>query len=230
MYDPVVNGQRLTFDVAGLYKGVMAFRDRQTGTVWGQLDGNAVQGPLDEERLAIVPVPMMTWVEWRAQHPDTLVLDLNTPYGQYYRPVQAGVGRLASESLVVGVEVNGAFTAFPVVILTNENEGSIVNAEVGGEPVVVLYHAGSGLGAAFSRTVGGQTLHFVSEAGTDGLQLVDDETGSTWDITGRAVDGPMAGASLSFVTSFISEWYGWVGYHPETELYVGYGDYLRNEE
>ena len=52
-----------------------------------------------------------------------------------------------------------------------------------------------------------------------GFRLRETETGSTWDTGGHAVDGPLTGASLKFVPSFISEWYGWSGYHPETGLY-----------
>jgi hypothetical protein len=29
----------------------------------------------------------------------------------------------------------------------------------------------------------------------------------------------MTGAVLELVPSFISEWYGWAGYHPDTGLY-----------
>ena len=39
--------------------------------------------------------------------------------------------------------------------------------------------------------------------------------------SGKAVDGPLKGASLTYVFSFISEWYGWSAYHPETAIYEG---------
>ena len=120
---------------------------------------------------------------------------------------------------MVGVEANGAFVGFPIEAMGRES--GVVNTEVGGVPVVVVYDAGSQTGIAFERTVGGQTLEFANTPAIRGFRLRDAETGSTWDIGGRAVDGPMVGASLSFVPSFISEWYGWSGYHPETELYAG---------
>ena len=79
--------------------------------------------------------------------------------------------------------------------------------------MVVLYHAGPGMGTEFSRTAGDHTFHFANEAGAEGFQFVDDEAGSTWDVTGRAVREPMAESSLGFVMSFISECHGWIGYH-----------------
>ncbi len=223
----MVGGQRLTFDVLGLYQDVFMMRDRQTGTVWAHLDGRAAQGPLAGDRLTLVPLPQMTWADWRAEHPDTLVLDPDTPYKDHYRPVtigrrnpreaQWGDDRLAANTLVVGVEANGAFVGFPIDVLGRE--GGVVNTEVGGVAVVVVYDAGSQTGIAFERTVSGRTLEFDNTPAPSGFRLRDRETGSTWDTSGHAVDGPMVGASLSFVPSFISEWYGWPGYHPETGLY-----------
>ena len=227
----MVNGQSLTFDVLGLYQDVFMMRDRQTGTVWAHLDGNASQGPLVGERLAFVPLPQMAWADWLAEHPGTLVLDPDTPYADRYRSVRIGQpnrgdalwgdDRLAANTLVVGVEANGAFVGFPIDAIGRE--GGVVNTEVGGVPVVVVYDAGSQTGIAFERTVGGQTLEFANTPAIRGFRLHDAETASTWDIGGHAVDGPLVGASLNFVPSFISEWYGWSGYHPETGLYEGSG-------
>jgi hypothetical protein len=70
----------------------------------------------------------------------------------------------------------------------------------------------------YSRELGGRTLSFRNAA-SNGFELTDVETGSVWDTQGRANSGTLAGESLIFVPSFISEWYGWSGYHPETLLY-----------
>ena len=230
-FDPQVAGQRLTFDVSGLYKGVFIMRDRQTGTIWAHLDGNASQGPLQGERLRIVPLPQITWGEWKAEYPDTLVLDPDTPFqDRYTAPVRIGMAgrgefmygddRLPSNALVVVVEVKGDFVGFPVDLV--HAEGGVVNTEAGGQPVVVLYDAQSQTGIAYIRIVSGQSLVFVASGSTEGpMRMVDGETGSLWDIHGKAVSGPLAGATLTFVPSLISEWYGWSAYHPKTELYLG---------
>ncbi len=44
-------------------------------------------------------------------------------------------------------------------------------------------------------------------------------TDSRFDLNGRATAGPLADSRLPFVTSFVSEWYGWVAYHPQTSIY-----------
>lgn len=89
--------------------------------------------------------------------------------------------------------------------------------ELGGVPIVLLASEGA-FPLAYDRRVGGRVVHLRVEEG----KFVD-ETGSIWDERGRAVDGPIAGASLPFVPSHISEWYAWAAYHPETEIALPYG-------
>ena len=200
--------------------------DRETGTVWTHLDGKAVQGPLRGARMEMIPMPQMTWRDWVALHPATMVLSPETEFSSRYRtprigsfnPREARFGddRLAPNALVVGVEVNGEFEGYDIEDL--RRMGSVVNDTLGGEPIVVVYDSATRTGIAYSREVNGQALEFYNAAG-ERLELRDRETGSLWDSQGHAVEGRLAGAALQFVPSFISEWYGWSGYHPETALY-----------
>lgn len=49
-------------------------RDSQTCSRWQQATGEAFEGPMKGTRLPIMPFKLTTWGEWRAQHPETLVL------------------------------------------------------------------------------------------------------------------------------------------------------------
>ena len=220
----MVDGQRLTFDTTGLLDGVFRMRDRQTGSIWTHFDGKAIAGPLAGQRLKMVPIPQATWGQWKAGHADTQVLDPDTPFSdRYVRPVRIGVynpqeaiygdDRLPSNALVVGVEVDGAFKGYPISEL--ESAGGVVNDTLGGRPIVVVYDSIARTGLAYLRLVDGRTLEFFN-AGLDRYELRDRESGSLWDVHGRAYEGD---ARLEFVSSFISEWYGWSGYHPESQLY-----------
>lgn len=228
----MVNGRRLTFDVWGLDRDVFLMRDRQTGTIWAHLDGAASSGPLAPRaglagsRLKMLPVPLMTWGQWKAAYPQTLVLSPDTPYSQFYRQVRLGVfeagearfgdGRLPSNALVVGVEVGREFRAYPIDVVAQA--GGVLNDVVNGEPVVVFFNPATQTGIAFSRRVDGVTLEF-EKAPDGGFNLRDRASGSRWDVAGRAVDGPLAGKLLTFVPSFITEWYGWSAYHPASSIY-----------
>ena len=221
-----MDGHPLTFEVFGLLKGVLTMIDRETGSVWTHLDGKTIQGPLDGARMSIVLLLHIAWGEWKASHPDTMVLSPDTPYQDRYGPVRIGVfnqreaefgdARLAANALVVGVEVEGQFNGYPLEEL--RNVGGVVNDTVAGQPIVVIYDYVAQLGLAYSRVSGNKVLEF-NTSGTHELELRDKETQSIWDLQGRASSGPLIGTSLEFVPSFISEWYGWSAYHPETALF-----------
>jgi len=50
-------------------------------------------------------------------------------------------------------------------------------------------------------------------------ELIDAETASTWDFTGTAVNGELAGSSLKKITVLKDYWFDWKTYNPETQLY-----------
>ena len=222
----MVEGQALTFEVFGLLQGVLVMTDRETDSVWTHFDGKATGGTLDGARMAMVPMPQMTWGEWKSLYPGTTVLSPDTPFQDRYRPVRIGVfnrreaqfgdDRLPSNTLVVGVEVDGRFKGYPLDHV--QKAQGVVNDVLAGQAIVVVYDANAQTGLSYSRLVNGQMLEFYNAGGT-GFELRDKETESVWNVQGESVSGPLAGDALEFVPSFISEWYGWSGYHPETLLF-----------
>ncbi len=105
-----------------------------------------------------------------------------------------------------------------------------VNDRVGKTDVVALWVPGTsspldagtiaggrdvGSATVYMRVLGGRTLTF----GFDGTHIVDKETGSVWDILGRATSGPLMGQSLTPVVATNSFWFAWVVYRPDTRVY-----------
>lgn len=79
---PILNGQVAEFGVSGrLYKSDLVMYDRITGTFWSQIEGAPVVGSLvgKDLRLKPLPVDVVPWQNWRALHPDSLVLARPTP-------------------------------------------------------------------------------------------------------------------------------------------------------
>jgi hypothetical protein len=48
--------------------------------------------------------------------------------------------------------------------------------------------------------------------------FVDDQTGSTWDVLGRAVSGPLVGKQLEATGHLDTFWFAWAAFHPQTRL------------
>ena len=72
-----------------------------------------------------------------------------------------------------------------------------------------------GAGVVFSRALDGQTLSFRFNGG----KIVDEQTGSEWNVLGQAVGGPLAGRQLTPVVSINHFWFSWAAFKPETRIY-----------
>jgi hypothetical protein len=227
VYSRIIDGEAYTFGVSGkLIMNVLVMYDRQTGSLWSQLLGEAVEGPLKGTSLAFEPSWQTTWEEWKTRYPDTLALEKGfggnyDPYTSYYNSSQSGVlgdnrqdDRLYVKEFVVGVEQNGQAAAFPFSVL---NEEPVVNDQVGGTPVLVVFNEESATGVVYDRRVGDQELTFTQD---DDLTLIDDATGTRWDgLTGEALEGTLAGEQLTRLKSTSSFWFGWKDWYPETRVY-----------
>ncbi len=202
--------------------------DRQTGSIWTHYDGSILTGPLAGQDLQLEIQPMIhtTWAEWRSQHPDTLVLNWMPEYADRYRdlePGRAGLSqqfqrtllyedyRLPENELVLGVNLGDKFRAY----VLDDFEGlTAVNDTLDGLPVVIFLDPQNDFALAYLARVDGKPLEFA----TDGQRILD-QTGSVWSVAGLALSGPLAGRELQYGTSFVTEWYGWAAYHPNTSNY-----------
>ena len=73
-----------TFGVSGLlYNSDMLLYDRASESLWSQLMGRAVTGPMKGERLQLIPLEHTTWSDWRTRHSDTLVLSRDTGHSPF---------------------------------------------------------------------------------------------------------------------------------------------------
>jgi hypothetical protein len=207
---------------------VFFLRDRETGTVWQHRDGRAIHGPLAKRQLEMVPLLQIDWGAWFDGHPDAVVLSTHTAFSDRYAQRQIGGlsydealygdDRLASNALVVGVEVADRYAGFHLPALV-ENRG-VRNTEVGGQPVVIAYDEVTRTGIAFSRKVGGNVTTVAPVRSEGRLLLEDTTTGTLWTLEETGITGPLVAEQLQFVPSIISERYGWSAYHPETDLFA----------
>jgi len=226
VYARQVDGKSLHFGVSGkLIRNSLIMFDRETNTLWSHLTGEAIEGPLKGRMLEIIISDRSTWGVWRQRYPSAQIMRTDTtddPYLSYYSAQDTGIsstrhqdGRLGPKERVVGVRLAGGVKAYAFNALRRER---VVNDEVGGTPVVLVFDGRSESGAVYRRELNGALLIF-QPTGT-ALQMRDRDTGSTWDgITGRALDGPMVGASLDPVPITYSFWFGWADFYPQTSLY-----------
>ncbi len=98
---------------------------------------------------------------------------------------------------------------------------SVVNFTAGARNLVVFLkrsHPGTGRATgAFDPRVEEDDLTFS----LDGERLVDDQTGSEWNILGEAVAGPLAGKRMEQIVHGDHFWFAWAAFNPDTIIYGG---------
>lgn len=72
VFDRTVNGQSLSFE-NGDKSGELYMRDKETGTLWLALTGEAVEGRLKGKSLRQIPSMMAFWFGWVDYFPETKV-------------------------------------------------------------------------------------------------------------------------------------------------------------
>lgn len=227
VYSRALDGRTLTFgNTSALYESDMVMLDYETGSYWWQVAGEAIVGPLTGQGLTVLPSRTTTWGEWRRLHPDTLVLSRDTGFARDYgRDPFAGYGeivnsgrfafpvseagrdaRLPPATPVLAVKVGAEARAYPLTA----PDRAVSADTVGGRDIVVFSEPDGPSATAFEPLAGGQRLSFEVRAG----RLVDRETGSTWDLAGRAVAGPLQGEQLPPVPTRTSFWFAIVAAEP----------------
>ena len=248
---PIIDGDLLDFGTSGrLFHSNLVMYDRQTGTFWSQATLEAIVGPLAGRRLEFIPAQIVSWGDWRAAHPAGRVLSQDTGFDRAYgqNPYQGYDSpgndpflfsgdpdpRLPATEHVLGVDASGRQVAFPYTELAGDavDGRSVAQTRLGGREVVVFWKRGTASALdqpkiAASRDVGSATAYdprvgnrlLVFSAAPRGF--VDDETGSRWDLFGRAVAGPLRGSRLRALPAVDHLWFSWAAFFPQTEVYRG---------
>jgi hypothetical protein len=216
------------YEFYGWRGGVMVARG-QDGTLWSALTGLAFEGPQKGKRLQRLPSLSTTWGHWLMLHPESTTYDLFD--GLKYRPAELPQGmskdakqnmgnvdpRLSPQSWIMGVEAGSQTIAFP---LDTAKDRACYLDTVGGEPVAVFWYGITRSGVAFHRQLGERQLTFYADTiSPESAPFKDKETGSRWTLAGRAVDGPLLGKELTWVSSLQCRWYAWVAEYPQTALH-----------
>jgi hypothetical protein len=96
---------------------------------------------------------------------------------------------------------------------------SLILDDVGSVPIFVVLGDDKKSVRAYERSVEGRKLEFLVKPNAAALTLVDAETASEWDFTGKATGGSLSGEQLKKVAVLNDYWFDWQTYHPQTLIY-----------
>ena len=244
VFDRRVEGAMLDFGTTGkLRKSDLVMYDRQTESWWQQFTGKGIVGKHAGIALVQVPSTIAAFQEFRRAFPQGRVLSRQTgfvrPYGKNPYRGYDRIGdipflfsdpldpRLPAMERVLGVTQGGKTRIYPFTAIAAT---PIINDEVGGEPIAVFSQEGllSALdaeiirdsrripaAAAYSRKAGQRLLSFERRDG----RIVDRETGSEWDIFGRAISGTLKETRLKPADSGVHFAFAWLAFNPDSQVY-----------
>ena len=196
-------------------------------------------------KLPLIPASIISWADFKEANPNSLVLSRDTGFSRSYgsnpyvgydrvdRPPFLFDGdqddRLLPKERVAAIDIGDVSATFSFPVLETERA---VNYPINETDVVVFFKPGTvsalnktlivdskdiGATGVFDAYLDGETLTFSLVDGN----FVDDQTGTTWDILGEALEGEMAGKSLSPIVHGNHFWFAWGAFNPDTLIYRG---------
>lgn len=216
MYGRKVAGRELNFEPSGaLLEASLVMRDRETDSWWSIMSSDSIGGELEGTDLEELPLgEKVQWKDWRARHPDTLVLSVdgveherNNPYDNYF----------SSDGTFRGLHVDD--DRLPPK-----------------EPIYAFFHDASAFAIAHARFEGGRLFELGGAAGKH--LLVHRPPGASvfassaaWFVDAEAAQGKEVEALLAAarrgsegfdpVGGFDTYWYTWVAVNPQSRLLAG---------
>lgn len=231
MYAAEVNGQRLIFQVAGVYRRNMIIRDRQTGTLWQHATGEALLGPLKGAQLQPLGGELTRWSKWKEMNPhtslavepipehgrfpgliprDRLEYLLETFSTNYAAPGFVTDNRLPMHEEIVGVSLAGVDRAYRLVVIRNQG---VIHDRIGENSIAIVYDADADYVNAFNCLVSDKIIELAPANGA--LSSLDGMMRWTW------MGNPLTANTPPLQKLQIERqwWLGWVEFHPTSEVY-----------
>lgn len=230
----------LRFGVSGFLRNSdLIMWDDLTQSLWQQLTGEGIVGAYTGALLDIIPSQLVGYGAFKEQYPQGEVLSGSggfygrNPYVGYDSSTKPFLfsgrpdPRLPATERVLALALNDASIAYPFSVLSEE---FVINDSFADRELLVVWQPGAysaldaaridqsydtGMAALFERAVDGRELSFQFKDG----EIVDEGTGSVWNIFGSAISGELEGTQLKALNAFPHFWFAWAAFHPDTEVF-----------
>jgi len=152
VFDSNAGGKIRDFGVSGLlYQSDVLMYDRETESLWSQLEMKAVSGREAGKKLTWLSSEYMSWKSWREKYPAGEVLSTDTGYNRNYGgnayagyfasdrtmfPVPVFRDELENKDKIIGIIINDRAKAFPLDSFKNS---SFINESVGDTSIRIAY-------------------------------------------------------------------------------------------
>jgi hypothetical protein len=223
----------LDFTFYGWHNGIMVMKHKD-GTLYSCLSGRAFAGPRKGTRLRPVPTLVSTWGDWLEHYPNAVAYHMYDKYKPTALPTTIhktsarsrgpADDRLPENQVVLGVRVGEKTRAYPLEAIAKE---TLLRDRLGKTDLVILWSGLTNTAVAYRPMASPpekgkgkpRPVTLAVEGKGRAIRLVDKETGSHWDIAGRAVDGELKGWVLEWLDGTQVKWYAWAAEYPATSIH-----------
>lgn len=226
-YDMRFDGTLHDLGTSGfLYRSNKLMYDRATQSLWNTIEGKPVMGPLVDKGIELKSYPLVTttWGEWKALHPQTQVLSLDTGHDRDYSeghayqayfstdelmfPVPKVDGRLSNKDEVFVIRSAG-YKQDPLAINVKYLQRKLLHQDQIGQDQVVILTDRSGASRAYLR----KSYQFESYK----KEVLKDDSDRIWAVTEDYLIHPN-GTKLERLPAHQIFWFAWFNTYPETRL------------
>ena len=228
IYETTHNGVNHELGTSGfLYRSNKLMYDKATQSLWNTIEGRPVLGPLVNKGIELESYGLVTttWKEWKAQHPGTRVLSLDTGHNRDYSEGAAYASYFATDDLMFTVPKRDkrlknkdevfvvraqGYKQDPLAIASKYLKKKRVHRDVMGSTTISIFTDRSGASRAYDT---GDTVFEK----WDRSGKITDTRGVIWDISEdhlAAGDGKI----LKRLPAHRIFWFAWFNAYPETRL------------
>lgn len=231
MYSRKVNNQIHSFGISGqLLYGNLVMYDRETGSDWPQITGEAIRGQLKGQKLTMAGTMQQT--NWKPiknnptlkvlTFPDEQKRDFVLGFYQQYRSAYIGVDSLQQKKTLdvrlpaykrgFGLSSQASAKYYPDEAI---RKNGIINDQIHNDPIVIVLDQRYGSTKIFQSIVDSKNLEFHKASNG----FVDKQTNTLWNFDGLAVKGPLQGKKLKTANFLPAYWFAWSAFFPKTDYY-----------
>ena len=183
----------------------LVIEDSLSGSLWSQMQFKGLSGSLIDEQLNTLPLIQCSWKIAKQYFKEMNVFnhacfDLCTPRNEKSGSEGAGTSYNPGDLLYGVLSKHGTSDLFHINDFPSQFQ---VQYATGTVPVIVIGSSSLGIITCYERKYSFKTIK-------DRFPIVlEDETGSNWNIFGMAVSGPRKGERLKSVPSFYAYAHAW---------------------
>jgi hypothetical protein len=209
-----------------LYRSNKLMYDKKTKSLWSSIDGEPILGPLVRKGIKLKSYPVVTtkWKNWKANHPNSLVLDLETGFDRNYDEGEAYKSYFSHDGLMVPVPLaderlknkdevliirSPRFKTDPLAIsIKFLKKKKIHHNTIADKKVFVITEKDGASRVYYSKNV-----KFKSYK----KGVLTDKKGKVWTVTAEHLISEK-GRKLLRAPSHNVFWFAWYNMYPETRL------------